>query len=109
MTPYIYRAELVRVIDGDTAEFDIDLGFKIWIRRKVRIDGFDAPERRSPKGPAASKGLEQLLTFDGPEILLAPAKEGALMSFSRIVSRVFVDGRDVAEIMTEAGFVKGGN
>jgi micrococcal nuclease len=43
---YSYRADIVRVIDGDTVEADIDLGFKVSIRLKLRLYGIDAPEVR---------------------------------------------------------------
>lgn len=43
-TPYCYFAKLVRVVDGDTADVTIDLGFHIWIKQRVRIRGVDTPE-----------------------------------------------------------------
>ena len=52
---YIRKAKLIRVIDGDTFEVEIDLGFSILIRRKVRLFGVDCPEM---KGPHKDKGLE---------------------------------------------------
>ena len=51
MTPspdYTYRAELLRVIDGDTIEVRIDLGFSCWHVCTLRLDGVDAPERNQP-------------------------------------------------------------
>lgn len=42
---YNYLAQLARVIDGDTQELDIDLGFRIGIRVTVRLLGIDTPER----------------------------------------------------------------
>ena len=51
---YIYRCTLHRVIDGDTIEVMVDLGFKRYSREKVRIAGIDAPERNTQWGPAAT-------------------------------------------------------
>lgn len=48
MTPaYTYRAELVRVIDGDTIVVDLDLGLGIWVRKQyLRLYGINTPELR---------------------------------------------------------------
>ena len=43
---YFYSISNIRVIDGDTIDADIDLGFSISIRRRVRLEGIDAPETR---------------------------------------------------------------
>ena len=43
---YFYSISNIRVIDGDTIDADIDLGFSISISRRVRLEGIDAPETR---------------------------------------------------------------
>ncbi len=43
-----YKCEILRVIDGDTVDVDIDLGFGVWMRKeRVRIHGIDTPESRT--------------------------------------------------------------
>lgn len=42
---YEYRATVIRVIDGDTVDLRIDLGFDASINVRVRLDGIDAPVR----------------------------------------------------------------
>jgi micrococcal nuclease len=42
-----YRAKLVRCVDGDTVELDVDLGFKVTMREKFRLTGIDTPEKNS--------------------------------------------------------------
>jgi len=44
---YNYKAGLIRVIDGDTIDIEIDLGFEIKMRKRVRLFGVDTPELRS--------------------------------------------------------------
>lgn len=42
---YVYECDLIRVIDGDTVELDIDLGFFTWLReQRIRLLGIDAPK-----------------------------------------------------------------
>ena len=47
MDKYIYRAKLVRVVDGDTFDAMIDLGFDTWIKRRIRLKGVDTWESRT--------------------------------------------------------------
>ena len=45
---WTYRAKVIRVVDGDTVDVDIDLGFGIWQKNeRVRIMGIDTPESRT--------------------------------------------------------------
>lgn len=48
---YEYRAQLIRVIDGDTIEATVDLGFEVAVRRTFRLDSINAPELHA-KDPA---------------------------------------------------------
>ena len=43
-----YKIDVLRVVDGDTVDVDIDLGFGVWLRnQRVRIVGIDTPESRT--------------------------------------------------------------
>ena len=45
---YEYKCKLIKVIDGDTVDVDIDLGFGVWLKKeRVRIMGIDTPESRT--------------------------------------------------------------
>jgi micrococcal nuclease len=68
---YEYKAKLIKVVDGDTVDVDIDLGFGVWLRNeRVRIMGIDTPESRTRDkveklfGLAAKKALKELLKKD---------------------------------------------
>ena len=65
---YEYKCNVVRVIDGDTVDVDIDLGFGVWLTdERVRIMGIDTPESRTRDkvekkfGLAAKRRLKDLL------------------------------------------------
>ena len=47
MEKYIYRGKLERVVDGDTIDALIDVGFDIWVRKRIRYKGLDAWESRT--------------------------------------------------------------
>ena len=44
---YTYEAKLVRVVDGDTIDVTIDLGFDVSVKKRVRFEGINAPESRT--------------------------------------------------------------
>jgi micrococcal nuclease len=45
---YEYRCKIVNIVDGDTVDVDIDLGFGVWIHNeRIRLYGIDAPESRT--------------------------------------------------------------
>jgi len=58
---YIYKAELVRVVDGDTVDLIIDLGFDTSRKERFRLYGIDAPEMNTPEGKEAKEWLEDAL------------------------------------------------
>lgn len=109
---YTYRATVLRVVDGDTVDVDLDLGFGIWLRNeRVRIMGIDTPESRTTDevekvfGLAAKARLKELL---GESAILKTqvAKDGTDMKgkFGRILGDfVAPDGRMVSSILIEEG------
>ena len=58
MDKYIYRAKLQRVVDGDTIDALIDVGFDIWVKKRIRYKGIDAWESRTRNLEEKTKGLE---------------------------------------------------
>jgi micrococcal nuclease len=54
---YIYKAELIRVVDGDTVELMIDQGFSDFTEQKMRLYGIDSPEMRTNAGKALTSAL----------------------------------------------------
>ena len=58
MEKYIYKAKLDRVVDGDTVDALIDVGFDIWIKKRIRYSGIDTWESRTRDLAEKAKGLE---------------------------------------------------
>tara|TARA_R110000868_G_scaffold7196_1_gene39411 strand:- start:3336 stop:3806 length:471 start_codon:yes stop_codon:yes gene_type:complete len=109
---YEYRAKINRVVDGDTVDCDIELGFGVVLAdERVRIMGIDTPESRTSDkvekvfGKAAKNRLQELL---GETCILKTqiAKDGEDMKgkFGRILGDfISEDGRPITEIMSEEG------
>lgn len=62
---YEYEVSLVRIIDGDTIEVEVDLGFRITHRMHVRLYGFNTPERGQPGYREAADHLRTLIPATG--------------------------------------------
>ena len=109
---YEYKAKLLKVIDGDTVDVDIDLGFGVWLRNEhVRIMGIDTPESRTSNeveklfGLAAKNRLKELL-HDGGILVTTEEKNGEDMrgKFGRILGDFKTpDGKLVTEVMIAEG------
>jgi len=54
---YEYKARLIRVIDGDTIDADIDLGFGVWVRQRVKLYGINTPDSKSKDPEVRDKGI----------------------------------------------------
>ena len=54
---YKYKCKLVRVIDGDTVDAMIDLGFDTWVKKRIRFAGIDTPEIRTRNKEEKKRGL----------------------------------------------------
>ena len=73
---YEYQCKIVRVVDGDTTDVDIDLGFGVWMKKqRVRFYGVDTPESRTSDkeekiyGLAAKHFVENLLPKGSTQVL----------------------------------------
>ena len=56
---YEYRCKILRVVDGDTVDVDIDLGFGVWMHKeRIRLHGIDTPESRTRDKVEKIFGLE---------------------------------------------------
>ena len=58
MDKYIYRGKLERVVDGDTIDALIDVGFDIWVKERIRYKGIDTWESRTRDLEEKARGLE---------------------------------------------------
>ena len=78
---YEYRAIITRVVDGDTFDAEVDVGFSITINHRFRLKGIDTPETWRPKTEAEREHGEKATLFvknliEGKEVLLTTNKLG---------------------------------
>lgn len=115
---YEYRCKVNKIIDGDTIDVDIDLGFGVWMMsERVRVMGIDTPESRTSDkvedlfGEAAKARVRELLTSDEYCILKTEIdKNGEDMKgkFGRVLGDFIIDEwedepRTLTNILIEEG------
>lgn len=106
---YEYKCELIRVVDGDTIDVSVDLGFKVWLRKeRVRLLGINTPESRTRNleekalGLASKERLKELL----PKRFIIKTSKDGKGKFGRILAIPFVDGEDICERMVLEGHAR---
>jgi micrococcal nuclease len=95
---YEYRVkQVIKVVDGDTIDVDIDLGFSISYTQRVRLAGIDTPESRTldkaekALGLESKKHLAELLKF-AKQIVIRTEKPDSTEKYGRILGWLFIDG-----------------
>jgi len=73
---YLYRAKVIKVVDGDTVDLDIDLGFSLSFTQRFRLYAINAPEMKGESkeaGKASKAFLEEMIK--GKEVLIRTYKD----------------------------------
>ena len=99
---YTYKIKLLRVVDGDTIDAEIDLGFDVKIKKRIRFMGLNAPESRTRDLEEKAKGLA---AKDRVKCLLEGCKNIQLKShgvgkFGRCLGEICLDVVDGQEKLT---------
>ena len=101
---YEYQCEVKRIVDGDTVDVIIDLGFSIHFSTRVRLYGIDTPESRTRDNDEKVRGflskdyLKEWLDQGGVIIRTYRDKKG---KFGRVLGEMVVGGRNINLLMVE--------
>ena len=102
---YEYRCKIIRVVDGDTVDVDIDLGFGVWMHKeRIRLHGIDTPESRTRDLEEKKYGLlakEQIESFMpvGSMQTLVTVKD-KVGKFGRILGKFLIHDKKTDAQMT---------
>ena len=97
MDKYIYRGKLERVVDGDTIDALIDVGFDIWIKKRIRYSGIDTWESRTRDLAEKAKGLEakarnkELLMEVSSKSGYFRLKSHGVGKYGRVLGEIFIE------------------
>lgn len=102
---YIYSCEVIRVIDGDTVDVNIDLGFNVILySQRLRLFGINTPEVRTrdleekSKGLAAKARVKELIGLQTTIQSLGKGKYGRILAIPYLA-----DGTSICDILIEEG------
>lgn len=98
---HTYPATVVRIVDGDTIEMEIDLGFRVHMKASVRVSGINAPELPTPEGQAARLFLAQYIPVNTRGVLTSHN----LDKYGRVLGDFLPDGSQhtVGDVMLNTG------
>tara|TARA_Y100000356_G_scaffold115253_1_gene104200 strand:+ start:188 stop:577 length:390 start_codon:yes stop_codon:yes gene_type:complete len=100
MDKYIYRGKLERVVDGDTIDALIDVGFDIWVKKRIRYSGIDTWESRTrdldekKKGLAAKARNKELLEKVSSKSGYFRLKSFGVGKYGRVLGEIYVQDKD---------------
>lgn len=99
---YEYKAVIDNVVDGDTIDATLDLGFKAYVRQRMRLAHIDTPERGKPGFAEATQALRDMVLNKTVVIhSTKTSKWGYYLATVRLD-----DGTDVGQKMVERGLAK---
>jgi micrococcal nuclease len=112
---YEYRIKKVtNVVDGDTIDVEIDLGFSVSYAQRLRLAGIDTPESRTTDKAEKALGLEAKEYLkgkikDAKDVIVKTEKPDSSEKYGRILGWVYVDGsnKSINEQMIEDGHAWG--
>ena len=100
MEKYIYRGKLERVVDGDTIDALIDVGFDIWIKKRIRYSGIDTWESRTRNLEEKAKGLEakarnkELLMEVSSKSGYFRLKSFGVGKYGRVLGEIYIEDKE---------------
>ena len=104
---YFYKATILKVVDGDTLDCLLDVGFNILLKQRLRLAGINTPECRTRDLREKELGLKAK-EFTGDfvkekEVLIHTIKKG---KFGRMLCEVFVNGKSLNKALVKAGLAR---
>jgi len=107
---YEYRGNLIKIIDGDTIDVDLELGFDVILKKqRIRLYGINTPESRTRDleekkyGLAAKARLRELLEAADSLIIKTAIDKKARGKYGRILGTVFADETNVNDVLVSEG------
>ena len=103
MNLFFYRAKVLRVVDGDTIDAEVDLGFNIKLKQRFRFAGINAYEINTELGKKAKEYVEKRFAENNNECIIKSEKQG---KYGRWLAWIWLKDSDItlnAELV-EKGF-----
>ena len=106
---YEYNAICTRVVDGDTIDARVDLGFSVWLDCRIRLEGIDAPETRTKNlsekmaGLQTKEFLKAIMDGVGGHFVLRSHGVG---KYGRCLGTIFIGQENINELLLSEGLAE---
>ena len=108
---YEYKVKVIDVIDGDTIDVVIDLGFDIFTNKRIRLAGIDCPESRTTDLNEKRLGTEakeylKLLLVNASNVVVKTLPADTYEKYGRVLGKLYIDSSviSVNELMVSRGY-----
>jgi micrococcal nuclease len=105
---YVYSARLIKVVDGDTLDLLVDLGFSIHLKQRVRLLGVNCPEHGTIEGNDATAYTQAWITQYGPDLILRTILDKT-EKYGRVLGTVMAGPRILNDDLVTSGHAVGYN
>jgi len=106
---YNYKAELIKVVDGDTVDLNISLGCGVFKKERVRLEGLNAPEIHTKDLREKAVGLDAMAfteRFLGDGFGKCYVKSSERGKYGRLLIELFVDGKSLNKSLIKEGHAR---
>lgn len=94
---YTYNAKVVKIVDGDTVDVLVDLGFEVYKKVRCRLAGINAPEMSTAEGKVAKEFLVTTLPLDTPVVIISREYD----KYGRSVATIFAGEVNINQFMVD--------
>lgn len=101
MLDYVFNAKVYNVVDGDTIDVELDLGFRLSIKQRLRLNGIDTPERGQPGFNEAKEALAKYIL--NKDVLVTTYKTS---KYGYYLADIEFDNQKINNLMVEEGYAK---
>ena len=94
---YTYNAKVTKIVDGDTVDVLVDLGFEVYKKVRCRLAGINAPEMSTAEGKVSKEFLVAVLPLNTDVVIISRKYD----KYGRSVATIFVDDKNMNQLMLD--------
>lgn len=100
---YCYKARVVKVIDGDTVEMLVDLGFSVSIQKRFRLYGINAPELKNDTNSIGKISKQYLTQLINNKDVIIKTEKNKTDKYGRYIATIFLDNVNINQKIVSDG------
>lgn len=102
--PYVYKADIIAVYDGDTCTAIVDLGMRVSVEITIRLYGINTPELRGAQKLDGIKARDYLRSLILMKSVIIKTYKDKTEKYGRWLAEIFIDGVNINEKLVQEGY-----